>query len=621
MKRWYWLIPPLLAIIVYAPAPWGELVWDDATVFTRQIVAFKTVGDVFFPPDGIFQWAENYYRPVVVLSYLLDIKLYGDAKTVGLHISNVAYHVVTTFFVWLLARRLFQHLPHGSLGAVLAATVFAVHPIHTESVSWVTGRSDVLAAMFLVPSVTLTLVWRDSGAKWALSLGAVLYLLALLSKEVAIAALILVPAALLLTPRRGNARTIANNIESQENLIAQLPPAYGFRTGIVMWLTTAFIFLGVTSIYLALRHTGNVTYGVPLEVSWLEFFGRLQKSTAYYLVKVLVPWPQTHRPAWELMPGFIVTNVAFLITVSLLGLSIWFWQRCRDGSLLLAMTWFGAALGPSIVVAVRFISDTPVAERYLYLPSVGLSLLLGFICCQPYLGKWLKPAPWALALLIIAYSVATVERGMIWISNVSLWTDAAEKMPRFGEAWNNLGIAYLKLGDYDQALFAFQRSLDGVNDATGRSYATRNIALTYQFLGDLQRAKEYYSVALDEKDDNPEAHLGLGMIYMAEAKNIKKDSGPQAQIDNNLDLAAGYFESTLRLNPFHSQARLGLSSVLTDRAGNYEIEGNPQQAIAHYRSALAETDSLIAQDPAFRSHVEVLKLRARLEAALKRLTG
>jgi hypothetical protein len=197
MKRWYWLIPLLLAVGVYAPAPWGELVWDDPLVFDRQLAAFKSIGDVFFPPENIFQWSNDYYRPVVILSYMLDLRLYGDAYVAGLHSSNVLYHVITTFFVWLLACRLLQHLPNSSVGAMLAAAIFAVHPIHTESVSWITGRSDVLATLFLVPSVTLALLWRDTGAKWALALGGVLYMLALLSKEVAVAALIMIPAALL----------------------------------------------------------------------------------------------------------------------------------------------------------------------------------------------------------------------------------------------------------------------------------------------------------------------------------------------------------------------------------------------------------------------------------------
>ena len=623
MRRWFWLIPLLLALGVYAPAPWGELVWDDPLVFERQIVAFKSIGDVFFPPENIFQWSDDYYRPIVILSYLLDVGLYGDAKVAGLHISNVFYHVVTTFFVWLLAVRLFRHLPNGSLGALMAAAVFAVHPIHTESVSWITGRSDVLATLFFVPSIALALLWRDTGAKWALALAGASYMLALLSKEVAVAALLIVPAALLLTPTLGDTLRNADGAANGKNFSLQQQSsfAFPFRANISKWLLIAILFLGITGLYLALRHTDGVAYGNSLNVAWSDYVLRFERSIAYYLVKVFAPWPQSNHVAWESTPGSIVTNGVYLITIGLVVLSVSFWRQHRDGVLLLALTWFAVTLAPSIVVAVRHISGTPLAERYLYLPSVGLALLLGIACCQPYFSKWSRPAAWAVAVLIIAYAVSTVERGIIWTSNLTLWTDTTQKVPTHGEPWNLLGISYLEQRDYANALDAFQHALEGQNNADGRSYAKRNIAIIYHYQNDLQRAAEYYSAALDEKPDNPEALHGLGVVYRTKAQNIQKEGGPKARIDTNLARAVTYFESALRLNPFHGQARWGLATVLAHQGQRHERKGEPDQAVARYRSALVEIDTLIAQDPAFQSRIEVRDKRAGLRSALKRLAG
>ena len=616
MKRWYWLIPLLLAIGVYSPAPWGELVWDDPLVFEKQIVAFKTIGDAFFPPEGIFQWSNNYYRPVVILSYMLDVDLYGDAQVAGLHISNVLYHVATTFFVWLLACRLFRHLPNGSTGAVMAAAIFAVHPIHTESVSWITGRSDVLATLFFVPGISLALLWRDTGAKWALAAAGILYMLALLSKEIAVAALIIVPAALLLTPSLADGTADGNHSRVQ-------PPStftFQFRANIGMWLATAVMLLGVTGLYLALRHTDGVAYGIQLQAGWLEYVVRLEKSIAYYLVKVLVPWPQSNHVAWESAPGLLATNGAFLIALGLLVLSGLFWRRHRDGLLLLVMIWFGAALAPSIAVAVRQISGEPVAERYLYLPSVSMALLLGIACCQPRLGKWLKPATWAVAVLIVAYSLGTVERGIVWGSNLTLWADTTEKVPDHGQPWNLLGIVYLEQAHYPEALDAFQHAIDAKNSAAGRSYAKRNIAIIYHRQNDLQRAREYYSAALDEKADNPEAFHGLGVILMTEARDLDKEGAQKARVDASLALAVTRFKTALRLNPFHTEARWGLASVLAHQGRRYETKQKPDQAIVQYRSALAEIDTLIVQNPMFRPGVDMRDTRSELRSALQRLS-
>jgi hypothetical protein len=579
------------------------------------MIAFKTIGDAFFPPEGIFQWSNNYYRPVVILSYMLDVDLYGDAQVAGLHISNVLYHVATTFFVWLLACRLFRHLPNGSTGAVMAAAIFAVHPIHTESVSWITGRSDVLATLFFVPGISLALLWRDTGAKWALAAAGILYMLALLSKEIAVAALIIVPAALLLTPSLADGTADGNHSRVQ-------PPStftFQFRANIGMWLATAVMLLGVTGLYLALRHTDGVAYGIQLQAGWLEYVVRLEKSIAYYLVKVLVPWPQSNHVAWESAPGLLATNGAFLIALGLLVLSGLFWRRHRDGLLLLVMIWFGAALAPSIAVAVRQISGTPLAERYLYLPSVSMALLLGIACCQPRLGKWLKPATWAVAVLIVAYSLGTVERGIVWGSNLKLWTDATEKAPNRGELWNLLGVAYREQGDDAKALDAFHKAIDGDNNRTGRSYAKRNVALIYHGQNNLQRAKEYYLAAIEEQPDNPNAQYDLGVMYNMEARSIGEENDRQNQIGAKLDLAATHFAATVRLNPFHIRARWGLASVLAMQGRRLEKKGELRQAVVHYRSALVELDALIAQAPRFESRVQIQEERAIIAAALKRI--
>lgn len=617
MKRWFPLIPLLLAILVYAPAPWGELVWDDQIVLDKQMIAFDSIRDAFFPPDEIFQWSKNYYRPVVVLSYMLDLGLYGEARTAGLHISNVLYHVITTFFVWLLAWRLLLHLPNGAFGAMVAATVFAVHPIHTESVSWITGRSDVLATMFFVPGVLATLFWRDSGAIWALALGAFLYLLALLSKEVAIAALIIVPLVLLLA----RPREIGSEPMAHEDAVTEQSFTFAFRSNIAMWLTAAFVYIGVTGLYLALRQTGGIVYGVSLNVTWLEYLVRFERSIAYYLVKVLVPWPQSSHVAWDLTPGDIVTNVVFLVAIGLLWLSVSIFKRYRDGSVLLAMAWFGGALAPSVLVAVRHISGVPLAERYLYLPSVGVALLLGIFCCQPYFRRWVKPAAGATAVLVVAYAVATVERGVVWSSNLNLWTDTTKKAPSHGEPWNLLGIAYQESGDDAKALDAYRRAIDGINSSTGKSYAKRNIALIYHSQNNLPRAKEYFISALEDEPDNSEVHHGLGVIFIADAKNARDRGSPLDQVFSDLEKARKHFSSAARLNPFHSEARWGLVSALTQQGEIYEFGKDKRRAAESYRSAVAEIERLIARDPAYGSRIDIMERRAALNTAIKRLAG
>jgi len=433
------------------------------------------------------------------------------------------------------------------------------------------------------------------------------------------AGLIMVPATLLLTPPLARTHGIHVGTATQAASRAVAPGVFRHRTNVVMWLSTAIMYLGVTGFYIALRQADGIAYGAPLKIGWFEYFARLEKSISYYLVKVLVPWPQSNHVAWDLTPGFVLTNLAFFTAIVLLGLGIWSWRQHRDGSLLLAMTWFAATLAPSLLVAVRSISGTPLAERYLYLPSVSVALLFGFICCQTYVVQLIRPATWAAILLMIFYSITTVERGIVWTNDLRLWTDATEKAPHHAAPWNLLGIAYQEQHEDTQAINAFLRAIDGAGSPMGRSFALRNIAVTYHKQNDLRRAKDYYSRALDEYADNPEAHYGLGVIYMTEALGDGEPGAKEPRADINVDLAATHFRSTLRLNPYHSLARWGLASALVRRGESYEKQGKRREAATHYRSAMAEIETLIAQDPTYRARMEVQNKRAELRAAAKRL--
>ena len=98
MKWWAWIVPVLLSAAVYVPALDGEFVWDDTIVRDRQMVAFRSVHDVFFPPKGIPEWAKSYYRPAIVGSYLLDQALFGRDSARGAHATVLVYNVIVTLF-------------------------------------------------------------------------------------------------------------------------------------------------------------------------------------------------------------------------------------------------------------------------------------------------------------------------------------------------------------------------------------------------------------------------------------------------------------------------------------------------------------------------------------------
>ena len=180
-----------LAAAAYANALANGLVWDDPIVLERQLLAFRSLGDLFFPPANIPQFSPDYYRPLTVLSYLVD-RMVGGTSPFVFHLSVVLWHIATTFLVFRLGRVLFAGLPQALAAAGFGAALFAVHPIHTESVAWGAGRSDVIAACFAVAAAVLYLQDRWSALLRAAAAAALVFI-AMLAKETAAALLLILP--------------------------------------------------------------------------------------------------------------------------------------------------------------------------------------------------------------------------------------------------------------------------------------------------------------------------------------------------------------------------------------------------------------------------------------------
>ena len=176
------LVPVVAAIAVYLPALRNGFIWDDPLVL-QQLRAIRSVGDLIVLPPAIPRY---YFRPFIFITYWLD-RMPGGEVPYWFHASVIGWHAVNTLLVFLLARRLF---PAEWLIASGGALLFAVFPAHVESVAWMAGRSDVIVCTFVLLTVLLAMQREQLWSAWAA--GGTL-LLALLSKELAVAALVLIP--------------------------------------------------------------------------------------------------------------------------------------------------------------------------------------------------------------------------------------------------------------------------------------------------------------------------------------------------------------------------------------------------------------------------------------------
>lgn len=631
MKRWMWLLPVLLAAVAYAPAPWGDLVWDDYFI-AQQVPAFRSLDDLLLPPEGIPGWTYAYYRPAVVLSYMLDASLYGPVSTIGPHVSNVLYHMATTFFVWLLIRRLLNSFAAATLAATLSAAIFAVHPIHTESVHWIAGRSDLLATLFVVPSAILALRWRDGGPVWTVLVAGFMFLLALMSKEVAVAALVIVPATLVLA-RSPVTKAVAGMAPTDQTVIRA-------RGTAVTWVTFAGVYLCCTALYVYFRDSADPGSDASvLGLSLGKSAWNLIRAGAYYLVKVVMPWPQSNVVSWDMLPGFAGAAIIVLFAGALGAVAIGWWRKCRDGIPLLAICWFAAALAPSLVVAVGNVMEAgvmqpaaklPVAERYLYLPSVALAIIFGRLIVAAVTAKWRRIGVWAGAAIIGTYGVAAIDRGLTWNSNIRLWSDTTGKVMTKGAPWNELGRSYLDIGDDEQAQQAFEHALTLESSVTDRATMYHNLGNIHLKRSELEAAEVAFRNALEIKADIAESHYGMGLVHTMRIGNLYKDGGSRESLDRHVGLATRHFAAAAKIDPDFHLVWLLSAQVKTDYGRVLEREGDRIRAVAAYRAARSEIDAVLKRIPESelrqytlrwqeQIHVNVAGLGAEIDAGLQRL--
>jgi tetratricopeptide (TPR) repeat protein len=544
-----------LAAGVYVNALANGLVWDDPIVLDRQLRAFRTLGDLIVTPHNIPQYSPDYYRPLTTLSYLID-RTIGGTGPLMFHLSVVVFHVVTTYLVFQLGLALFagstMELPAAGIGAAL----FAVHPIHTESVAWGAGRSDVLACLFSVAAATVYLqAWWSPLRRAALAAACVFF--AMLAKETAAAMLVLIPFSPLFVDRAavpvGSRVSRAERRRQREAVRVPQSGLLSFAPFVLAFV--AYAVLRQASVGSMLGPTSPTIGDVPV---------RMLAAVGVYVGKLLLP---IHLSAYisdlPTSPLGLLVAAACVVAALALGLLSWRYNERRVTFLLL---WSVLTLGPSLAIVWK-IPTAPVAERYLYLPSVGFCLLVGYAAARVLAmdGTPRVAATVVVGLTLTAGAVATVRRNAVWRTNLTLWTDTAAKNTTDGLPMRSLATAYQQLGDIAKATAYFQVALQRRNDQMGLFTIYNNLGSLAMVAQHLDDAEGHYQTALSINPNAPECLFNLGLIELTRTTGAdaagKREHGQRAR---------QFFEHAAQLSPLDPDIQVGLAqtlSALDDSAG------------------------------------------------------
>jgi len=413
------------ALIVYLGALWNGFAFDDVPVVARNPLVHHLDGvwRAFTVPYWPITLISSLYRPLPLVTFTLD-GLVGWAA--WFHAVNLAWHAGASVAVAALARRW-----SGNRAALLAGVLFAVHPVHVEAVAMIVGRSDLMAALFALVAVYLA-VERQSVGWSALAMVA-----GVLSKENAAVAPGLV-------------------VWAWVTGLAPLPPRRKLAAFGVCWIVLAIAYAAAR--WAVLHRYAGYTTNAPVFMGQTPLTIRLTALAALADVARLLVFPLALRADYSPLERTAVTSV--LDPRALLGLLIvagWglllalAWRRGRKVEAF-GLGWIAIAYAP--VANLLFPIGVLIAERTLYLPSVGLALAVGASLRTLPRRAWVA----ATALVFVAGGVRTALRVPVWRDSGSATLALLEDAPLSFQGWTYLGWEYLEARKPARALAAFKRA-------------------------------------------------------------------------------------------------------------------------------------------------------------------
>jgi len=473
------LVLGVLVIVCYLPAMlWGGFVWDDSILTdAKPVQDVSGLWQIWFSPSAIE--GEGHYWPLVYTTFWLEHKLWGFDPT-GYHIVNVLLHLANTLLLWHLMRRL--SVP----GAWVVAAVFAVHPLHVESVAWVIERKDVLSGLFYLAAVLawMRFVEQPCPRRYAWSL--VLYAAGLLSKSIVIT----LPVALLIWHWWQQGRV------TSADLLRLVP--FGV-VGLV-------IVVGDLLFY----QSREV---LSLDYSLIERTLIAARALWFYAGKLL--WPSELAviyPLWDIRVADLLAW-GYLVAAVALVVALWCFRHQVGRGPLAGALFFVVTLSPVLgFVDYGYMQYAFVADRFQYLAGLGImAVVIGAITygVRRLSDSWQKSARVVAAIAIVVLGLLTWRQASIWRDDETLNRHIIALNPQARDAHLNLGYILYKQGRYEEALDVTRVAVEQRPD---HFIIHANLGMVLNELRRFEEAETHLSRAIALDPNNTQALYSMATV-------------------------------------------------------------------------------------------------------------
>jgi protein O-mannosyl-transferase len=424
-NNWLWskklqgLLLVLLIFTVYIPAIKAGYVWDDVMVYESPVLRSGS-GLVKIWTDSSAVPLDGRYWPLVYTSFWTEYHLFGNAP-MGYHIDNILLHVLNTFLLWWILSELALGIAYRLSAAWLAAAIFAVHPVHVEAVAWVMERKGVLSTAFYLGSLGTFLKFYEKKNWFLYFCSILLFLMALLSKPVTV----VLPGVILIW-------AWWKYREKWKRILLYLLPFIG-----------GACIIGELTVWLGQRRQVLL-----FELSFLQRFLIASRSVCFYAWKLVWPvplmtiYPQIFPTTWTawLFPLFIVCVLMILYLAK---------NKIGKGPLV-AVLFFIVSLIPILgFVNYSFMAYSFVADRYQYVPSIGLIALFSVGVVKILDARYLKLVVTGLLLVL---GTLTWQQAKTYQNMETLFRYNLEVNPQAWAAHSNLAVALGDRGEYAEAV-------------------------------------------------------------------------------------------------------------------------------------------------------------------------
>jgi protein O-mannosyl-transferase len=583
----------LLTVLVYLPAIRGGFIWDDD--------CYLTANPLITAPDGLWRiWFSTHlqsqyqsqYFPLVYTTLRFEHMLWG-MNPLGYHLVNVLLHGINALMLFAILRRL------EVTGAFLAAAIFALHPVHVETVAWITELKNTQSTMFYLLAIWgwLRFIDETTRYRWGHYVFVLLfYALALFSKTTACT----LPAALLL----------ASWIRGERIGIQRLVQVLPF---LVMGLA-----MGLVSIWWE-GHMGHYIEEVGQSLNLIERLLIASRALWFYASKLIWPVNLTFSyPKWEIDPNNSF-QYGWLVACLLTACALWRWRKILGRGALSGIIFFVASLSPLLgFIPLYTFQYSYVADHYQYVASMGLIALFA-AACSFGMAKWhvSRYITWSMSvLLLVVLGVLTWRQAGVYKNEETLWRDTVVKNPASSMAHINLACILLSQERYtDEAVYHYKQGIylgiseSKSNEKIGKAFA--DLGFVYMKQGHYKEAITAFNQALLLIPETPQIQIALANSHYQQGLLLAGRGDRSGGVQQ--------WREALRVQPYNRNILYQLAQTLATDKDERVRNGIEAVGLAERLAGMTTNQTPEVLDTLGAAYAEGGQMKKAIEAAEKAL--